>query len=485
MKKVSKEQFADNAMWKLFEIMVSKVIALIIATVIARILAPEAYGVIAITTVFITFSDIFIMNGFNIAIVRKKTVNNEDYSTVMVLSLSFSIIVYIILFFAAPFLAEFFKSPELKLALRIITLLIFFKSVATVIRAKATREFNIKKISIVTIVCNFCSSVIALVLAYNGYGVWALVAQQVLVNFLDVVLLSIAFHWKFSFRFSMTKAKEMIHFTLNILSASFLDFLGNNASSLVIGRVYTTPDLAYINRGNMYPETISLNTYNAINSVLLPTLASRQNDDEGMKNVVRKVISLTEYIILPMMFGLAAISDKFVSVLLTSKWNSCIPIMICACVGYGINPIRSIGYQVFYAKGESKRSLNLEIVRSLIMIINLLITVVVLRKSIYVLSAMNVVVAIVIAIATQIQVGKCIHYSFCELIQDLCPTLIMSGIMVIIVRLIVLLPFRDLIVLLLQIVVGGAVFISMSIKCRNENFVFIKNYLSKKVREKK
>lgn len=477
MKQVSKDQFASNALWKFMEIIVRKGIALIISTILARLLAPEAYGVVALTTVFITFSDIFILNGFNIALIRKETVGDEDYSTVMLLSLAFSSIVYLVLFLAAPMLAVFYQSPDLKNVLRVITTLIFFQSVATVIRAKATRELKFKEMSFVAIIGNVMASLIGLIMAYNGLGVWALVAQQVLANFLDMVLLTIVFKWKHVWNFSKDKAKEMLKFTLGVLGASFLDFLGNNANSLVIGKAFNTSELAYYNRGNMYPETISLNTYNSINSVLLPMLSSRQNDPDEMKKIVRKVVSITEYIILPMMIGLISIADRFVAVLLTHKWDLCVPVMICSCLYYSINPIRAIGYNVFYARGESKRNVKIEAARSIIMILNLIIVIILLKKSIYVLAAMNVVISLLVALFTQYQVKKCIGYKFHELLVDILPTLIMSVIMWFIVKIITLLTQESAIVFIVQILIGAGSYLAMSIVTKNINYRFIKEYL--------
>lgn len=481
MKQVSKDQFASNAFWKFMEIIVRKLIALVISTILARILAPEAYGVVALTTVFITFSDIFILNGFNVALVRKETVDEEDYSTVMILSLGFSAIVYTIFFFSAPALATFYKSPELKNVLRVITILIFFQSVATVIRSKATRELKFKEMSFVAISGNVMASLIALVMAYSGMGVWALVTQQVLANFFDMVLLTIVFKWKYTWKFSKKKAGEMLIFTLGVLGASFLDFLGNNANSLVIGRAYNTSELAYYNRGNMYPETISLNTYNSINSVLLPTLSSRQNDPAEMKRVVRKVVSVTEYIILPMMFGLIAISDRFVGVLLTHKWDFCIPVMICSCLYYSINPIRAIGYSVFYAKGESRRNVKIEIARSIIMITNLVIIIILLKQSIYVLAVMNVVIAFLVAMFTQFQVNKCISYKFRELFMDILPSFVMSLVMGIVVKGITLVTPETGIVFIFQLIVGITVYVLLSIITKNANYSFLKNYVTRKL----
>ena len=485
MNKVSKEQFANNAMWSFFEIIVKRVISLLISTIIARLLVPEAYGIVALTTVFITFSDIFLMNGFNVAIVRKERVEADDYSTVMILGLLFSAVVYSLLFLTAPAIAAFYNTPELKNVLRSITILLFFQAISAVIRAKATRELKFKTLSFVSIISSLSSSVVALVLAYKGAGVWALVVQQVLNNAIDVLMLTVFFKWKYSWRFSVSKASEMIKFTMGVLGTSFLDFLGNNANSLIIGKAYNSTELGFYNRGNVYPETIALNTYNSINSVLLPTLASRQNDNNEMKKVVRQVVSLSEYIILPLMIGMIGVSDVFVDVLLTSKWARCVPVMVCACLTYAINPIRSIGYNVFYAKGESNRSIRIEIFRSTAMIINLLITIVLLKQSIYVLAASGVLISLMVAGLTLFQVKKCIGYQFRELFADLLPTAIMCVIMLVVVRLTILLPFNNLIILFLQLLFGTLSYWILSVVTKNVNYKFLKEYVLKKIQKGK
>ena len=267
---------------------------------------------------------------------------------------------------------------------------------------------------------------------------------------------------------------------MGVLGASFLDFLGNNANGLVIGKTYHATDLGYYNRGNTYPETIGLNIYNSINSVLLPTLASRQNDNAAMKSVARKVTSLSEYIILPMMFGLIAVSDKFVSVLLTDKWTPCIPIMICACLYYAINPVRAIGYSVFYAKNESVRCVRIETFRSIFMLINLGITIIMLKKSIYVLAAVNVVIALLVTIVTQIQVRECIGYGFRELLSDLLPSFLMSSVIIIVVKQITRLSVSDVKLLFIQIVAGIFVYIFLSVITKNPNFTFMVGYAKMK-----
>lgn len=482
MNVVSKTEFFDNAIWKFLETICKKIISLVLSTIIARLLIPEAYGLVALTTVFITFSDIFILNGFNVALIRKDKVTELDYSTVLFLSLIFSTGIYIIIFICSPLFAQFYESAELNAVLRVITLLLFPQSLATVIRSKGTRELRFKEMSLASLASSIVSSIIGVLMAYKGFGVWALVAQQVLTNFFDMLFLAVVFKWHFSLRFSFDIAKQMLSFTGGVLGASFLDFLGNNINGLVIGKVYSPTDLGYYNRGNTYPETISLNVFNSINSVLLPTLASRQNDAIALKSVVGKVIAVTEYMVIPMMFGLIAISDRFVSVLLTEKWTGCIPLLICACLYYAVNPVRAVGYSVFYAKGESKKCFNIEIIRSIMMICNLLFTIVVFHKSIFILSLVNVFISLVVMILTQYQVKKSIGYGFFDLAKDICPSFFMSLIMLLVVRAVSFVKIPDYAILIIQIILGTISYLVLSIVSKNMCFYYIMNYCKSRLK---
>lgn len=483
MRRVTSNQFANNAMWKFADMISNKLILLVITILLARLITPEAYGVVALTMVFIGFSDIFILNGFNIALIRKETVDEIDYSTVTTMSLVFTVFMYLIIFVTAPYATSFYKSPDLCLVLRIITILLFFRSIVSVIRAKGTRELQFKRMVISAFISNVSAGVIALVLAYLGWGIWALVAQQLLAGFLDMIILMHIFRWHLSLKISFSVVKGMLKFTVGVLGTSFLDFLGNNVSSLIIGKSYSTKDLGYYNRANILPETIGLNAYNSINSVLLPTLASLQNDRDAMKRVTRKVMSLTEYIILPMMFGLIGVANVLIPVLLTDKWVSSIPLMYFCCISFAINPIRAIGYNVFYARGDSRLSVNIEILRATLMIVGILIVILVFQEALIYVLLSNALISLVVAGATHYRVKSCIGYSFRELYSDVFPSLVMSLIMMSIVLLVGNLQMNKVLLLIIQVLIGGTIYMGMSLVLKNKNFVILKDYIVLYVRK--
>lgn len=483
MEKVSSTQFASSALWRLVDVISRKIVTLFISILLARIIVPEVYGVVALTMVFIVFCDIFILNGFNVALIRKKEIVPIDYSTVMTMSLVFTSVMYVIIWFCSPLFADFYESPDLCPVLRAITLLLFFESVSSVIRAKATREMQFKKMTIAAFTSSLASGLIALVMAYMGFGVWALVVQQVSSNLIEMVMLLIVFRWKISFKFSLEVAKSMTKFTIGVLGTSFLDFFGNNFTNLIIGKAYSTKDLGFINRANIFPETIGLNAYNSINSVLLPTLSSRQNCDEEMKTVLRKVMSLTMYVILPMMFGLIGTAKMLIPILLTEKWAPSVPLMYFFCLYYAVNPIRAIGYSAFYAKGQSKYSVHVEVLRALLMVTGGLLVVLFKLNILFVLLS-NLIVSLTVALTTQYKVRSLLNYTFSELWKDISPSLMMSLVMCAIVFLLGMVPWNQMVVLFLQIVVGVVVYLVLSRATKNSNYVQAKGFLMEKFLKK-
>lgn len=477
MERVTKKQFANSVIWKFTDIVFRKIIGFIIAMLLARLIEPEAYGIIALTTVFIAFSDIFILNGFNVALVQKKTISDKDYSTVFCMSFIFSVILYLSFFFSAPFVADFYNSAELKYVLRIIAVVILFQSVTTVIRAKATREMAFKKMAISSSISSVFAGIVGVIFAYHGYGVWALVVQQLLSSCLDMVFMIIFFSWKVSFRFSKRIAYSVSKFSFGVISTAFLDFCGNNMSSLVIGKSYSTIDLGYYNRGNMLPETVGLNVYNAINGALLPTLASHQSNRDELKQITRKIMSLSVYIIFPLMFGFIGISEILIPVILTDKWIPIIPLMDVFCLYYAINPIRAIGYNVFLAKGESRLCVLIEVLRFILMLFCLIVVVFIIKGSVYFLLLTNFIVSIIVVLVTQFLLQKFIGYKLQELLVDILPSFIMSIIILFLVKWISWTGVAEGIVLLcMQIVSAVMLYITSSILSKNNNFMMIYQY---------
>lgn len=470
MKRVTEQQFASSALWKLLEAVAEKGVSLVLSLVLARLLLPEYFGLISLTMVCISFSDIFIQSGFNIALIRKESVTAVDYSTVLCLSLGIATVFYIIFFVTAPYIAAYYDEAEICMVLRAIAIVLFFQAGSTVIRAKATREMQFKQMSIVACSSGAIAGIVGIIMACSGCGIWSLVAQQILYYACDTIILTIVIKWKYSFVFSAVAAKQISKFSFGVFGSALLDFAGNNVASLIIGKIYSTEDLAYISRGKVLPEQICLYTFNAVNSVILPTFAIRQDSREQMKAVARQIISMTTFIIFPMMGGLAIVGPRLIPFLLTDKWNMSIPILQWYCVYYICNPIRSINYNIFYAMGKSNVTLFIEIIRCGLLLGVAVVVLGIFHYNIYVYACCCAIMAVVVAVITQFWCRKCIGYTFKEFFKDIIPAFLLTASMCVLTYLVSFLDIDDVVLLFAQILVGIAYYVGLSAILRLKDF---------------
>lgn len=463
MEKITGSQFLSGAFWRLTEVILTRGVSLVVSIVLARLLTPSDYGLIVLTMVFILFSDIFIQNGFNIVLIRQPVVGFMVYSTVMYLSYASAFILYAVFFLASPTIAQYYSKPELSVILRVLALVLFFKAGAVVIRAKAIREMKFKQMSFITLVASVVSGIVGVVMAANAMGVWALVAQQLAYYFLDLILLIFIFKWRFNFSFSISAAKKLFSFSANVIGAGFLDFAANNVANLFIGKLYSPKYLGYINRGSLLPEQVYSLTFNSVNMVILPTLASRQNDISSMKKAVRKMLVVATYLSFPMMGGLALVGRNLIPLLLTDKWLPCVPILQWYCLTYACNMIRAINGNVFYARGESRIVFAIEVIRCGLMILNIIVSLIVFKVNIYRFVMLNSLLAIFVAFVSQVAVSRIISYRCSELFRDIYVPSLMTFLMMCFMHLIGKLAFSPNLIMSIQVTVGMLVYVALSI----------------------
>ena len=454
-----------------------KVFGFVISIVLARLLVPEAYGVIALTTVFIAFTNIFILNGFNISLIRKETVESIDYSTVMVLSLSFVTLINVIIFFSAPYIASFYEVPELSSVLRVMVFGLYFSAISAIVSAKATRELKFKQMAIPSFISNALGGLIAVLIAYLGGGVWALVAQHIFASLILMIWMIILFKFPLSFDFSWSVFRSHLAFSMGVIGTSFLEFLGNHVSSLFVGKVYKTNGLGLYDRANVMPEMISINLAGAISNVLLPTLAMHQGELGYTKGMARKTISMSFFIILPIMFGLIGCASIFVPVLLTEKWIPMIPLLYITCIFYAVAPIRTIEYGLLYALGRSDLAVKVESLRAVLSISGVVLVSIVAKLDIVYVAVANLLICFFVSFFVHLWVKKLIGYKFKELFVDVLPTLSSSLIMMLVLMGISTILETSWISLLCLIVGGGLLYLLLSFAFKNKNLVFLREYV--------
>lgn len=474
----TKRKIINSLIWAFLERIGAQGVSFIVSIVLARLLFPKEFGVIAIVTIFISLANTFVTAGLGNSLIQKKNADDIDFSTVFYFNIFFSLIVYIVLWLIAPVVSNYFEMYQLTIIIRVMGIRVLFSAVNSVQRAFVSRNFLFKKFFFSTIIGTLFSAIIGIYMAYNGYGVWALVAQYMTNSFIDTFVLWITVKWRPKKVFSLSRLKTLFSFGWKLLLSSLLSTIYVNIYSIIIGKFYSSSDLAFYNRGKKFPQIFSVNISSAIDSVFFPAMASQQDNIPKLKIYARKSISFGSFIIFPIMFGLAAIADNMIPVLLTDKWNDAIIFVQIASISFAFLPITMANLQVIKALGRSDTYLKLDIIKK---IVGLSILFSLFKRG---------VVAIAIAEALSTFLGlfintyhnkKYINYSLYEQIKDIFPSLLSSMIMAIIVFLIgEILVFNVIIVMFIQVVSGAIIYLIITMILRlsvlSEIIEMIKSY---------
>ncbi len=431
---VNKKQFAVNSLWKILEQFASKGVSLIVTFVLSRILLPDDFGLITLTAVFTNLSDILIDGGFSTALIRKEHVDELDYAAAFTINSSMAVLLYIILFLTAPLISDYYNTPELTSVLRVLGLVFFVQSFASVRNSIINRNMQFKLLFFCNMVACILSGIAGIIFACCGFGVWSLVIQRLLQMVILNIVLFIKVKWKISLRLDIKRVKSMLKFSLGVVGASLLNFAGGNIYSLAIGKKYSVSDLGYYDKAGQLPMQFSLYTFGAMSNVLLPTLSSCQTDIERVKAIVRKVVKMTSFLIMPMMVGLALVSKEAVVLFFSDIWIPAIPMMYATCLYYLATPYMLINVQVFFALGRSGLRVKTEVIRLTLMTIGLIIFGFVMDCSVIQLAWVSGVIAVLVSAISFYEVGKIISYKISDAFQDvwkaLVATLVMGGLLV-------------------------------------------------------
>ena len=360
-----KEKILNGLIWTYAERMLAQLISLAVTIILARLIEPEEYGAIAIVTVFIAIADAFAINGLGNALIQKKDADHIDFSSVFYFNIGFSILLYWILFVVAIPIADFYSNPILTPVLRVMSIRIPIAAINSVQQAYVSRRMEFKKFFFATLSGTLLSAVLGIVMAYIGYGIWALVAQYMSNTVIDTLVLWIVVKWRPRREFSWKRMKELYSFGWRVLTTSLLITIYGNIQDLIIGKKFSSSDLAYSNRGRQFPSLISTNINTSISKVLFPAISEVQDDIERVKVLTRKAISVGTYILSPILIGLATVSHVFIRILLTDKWLPCVPYLQVMCLVFLLQPIQTASIQAMKALGESRLYLRLEIIKKI------------------------------------------------------------------------------------------------------------------------
>ncbi len=460
--------------WKFIEVLSGDGVSFIVSIVLARLLMPEDFGQISLVNIFITLANVFVVYGLGTALIQKKDSDSLDFSSTFYFNLAISIVLYFILFFTAPAIADWYNSPNLVMVLRALGLKIPIASITTIQNAYISKHMHFKKSFAVSLIGTGFSGVVGIVMAFTGFGVWALVGQVLSGAVISVIIVFFVIKWHPTLEFSFSRLKGLISYGWKLLVSGFIKVGYDQLSGLIIGKVYTTTDLAYYSKGRKYPELVVSGINTSIGAVLFPVFSKKQDDRQVLKSMVRKSISITTYIMSPLLLGLAALAEPLVLFLLTDKWIFAVPYMQIACIYYLLQPVQTANLQAIRATGRSDIILKLDIIKRGVGLIFILCF---MYQGVIAIAFAPVVVSFVASIVNVFPNRKLIGYSYKEQMLDLLPNLFISIVMAVAVwfikALLKQLGLANILIILIGVVVGMLLFLLLSLLFKNENLFYI------------
>lgn len=471
-----KKTTLSGLIWKFAERIGAQLISTIVSIILARILLPEDYGVVALTTIFITIANVFVNSGFGQALIQKKDSDELDFSSIFYTGLFVSILLYLGLFFASPYIAEWFEEPLLSPILRVVGLQLPISALSSVQSAYISKHFLFRKVFLSSLLGTILSAIVGIWMAYAGYGPWALVAQHLTTLIVGQLVLLITVKWRPKLCYSWKRTKSLFGYSWKLLGSGLLDVGYNELRGIIIGKKYSSVDLAYYNKGKTLPSLVGDNLNGPINGVLFPVMSAEQEDKKRVKNMTRRSIQASCYLMFPILMGLAAVAPVLVPVLFTDKWNSMIPFLQIISITYLFYPIHTANLQAIKALGRSDLFLRLEVIKKVIGLAILSIT---MWFGVFWIVMGGLISSFLGLIINSYPNRKLLNYNIFEQIKDILPYLglvLLMGVPVYMMNyLYSILNWNMYLVLVLQVLVGAIIYIGLSWLLRLEIFRYLLN----------
>lgn len=395
-----------------------QVIQFVFVYILARLVIKEEFGLVAVLAIFTAIANILQESGFSSALIRKKEVQPQEYASVFYFNISVSLCLYIIFFFCAPLISSFYGQPVLTNLSRLIFLAFLFSSFGIIQNVHLVKSLNFKTNTRITLLAGVISGLIAIALAYNGFGVWSLAAQQVMQSFIRSLLLWIFVKWRPATGFSFIHIKEMSSFSLKLLLTSLLNQICANIFPLIIGKKFSFAQVASYGQGtklNGIPQSI---ISDGIKSVAYPLLSNIGEDNQRGKKIYRKIIRITAFISFPVAMLLITIARPIIAIYLPAEWSDVTPILQILAIGGAFYPLYVLISSLLQYKGRSGLLLKIEIFRNILLLLSILLTI---RYGVLGLVAGISLVNIVSFFAGIYISGKTITYTLKEVLMDITP----------------------------------------------------------------
>ena len=452
---MKKNSVVGAMIWRLLERAVYMGGNFVITLVLARLLSTSDYGTVSLIMVFVNLANTFVNGGFGAALIQKKELHKNDRSSVLFFSLSMALVLYLLLFFAAPYIGSYYRMESFAPAIRVTALLLFPAAVSCVQVACVTRDMRFSVLTASSVIAMTLAAAVGITMAYMGFGIWALVAQQVVRYTTDCIVVRIMAKVKLRGGISFKSLKEMIPFGSKVLATDLIAALFLDLRTMIIGGMYNASTLGIFDRGKQFPQTIMVGINSAMQSVLLPAYSKEQDDKKRVVEMLRQTVRISHFIMIPMLMGLACIAEPLVKVLLTDKWLGCVPFLQIFAFCYMMTPIQSSVAQAYKAIGDSGTILKLEFIRKGMEIALLLIS---LPFGIKAIAFSTLIACIMSVIITFFPNKKILGYKIGEQLADIAPAFILSAIMSAVILFIGQFIERPMVSMIVQIFTGVVVY---------------------------
>ncbi len=473
-----KSKIISGFIWRFLERCGAKGVSFLVSLILAILLDPDVYGVVAIVLVVSNIMQVFIDGGLGNALIQKKNADSIDFSTVFYFNVFSSFVLYGLIFASAPLVSYFFnKLPELTELIRALSLSVLISGVKNVQQAYVSRNLLFKKFFFSTLGGTLAAAVIGIVMAVLGFGVWALIAQYLINNLVDTLILWITVKWRPTYEFSFSRLKSLLSYGWKILLSNLIDTLYTELRTIVIGKIYSSSDLGYFNRGIQAPYMVVTTVNSSLDSVLLPTMSAVQDDIVRIKGMTRKAIKVSSYVIFPLMMGMAGCSKVMVHLVLRDKWMPCVPYLIMFCIAYMFHPIQTANLNAIKAIGRSDVYMRVEIWKKIVGVVALACTMYI---SVMALGYSMIFIAFAAQVISGMPCKKLFNYTYREQVVDILPCGLLSVLMGIVVYSFAAFDLPDAITLLIQVTFGVIFYIFGSRLLKIDSFDYLLGLIKRK-----
>lgn len=471
-----KDRMISATFWKMAERLLSQGVSFVVSLVLARILSPDNYGIVAVILVFINIADVLISSGFSASLIQKKNVSEVDFSTAFYCNLLLSGLLYVILFAFAPLISSLYQMPALTTYIRVFALRLPISSFQSIQVAYVSRKLLFKKFFFSTSGGTILSGILGIVLAVHGFGVWSLIFQYLSMTIVDTLILFCTIRWRPILCFSLHAAKQLFSYGGKVMATDLSGTIFNNLGNFIIGLRYTTSDLAYYNKGNQLPSMLRSNIYTTLISVLFPGMSQVGDNKKIINLFISRSIRLLSYVLFPVMIGLFIAAKPVTSILFSEKWFPIIPYMRIGCIEMLLSISGTICLQAIKAMGYSSLMFKMEFIKKPIYIISILAAIPFGVFAVALVIPINTLLELII---NGIAISKITKYSLYQQLIDCIPAFLLTLGMSAVILPLSLLPLNQYMIFILQIILGLSVYFTLSHLTKNESFKLIVSYLLK------